>query len=189
MTDVTSQEIDFTIEINNSFDDAIEDGDESRLQEDIENEQNQNHTIDTNNTIAKRYGNFGKGNTDGADLYEDKNPQLSVPIVTTELGKRIGKLLAPKKEPKQSKISEMSDATSQEIDFTKTIADNYVDNINDWSEFELDDSIESDQSIDTNKIAKDIAKRYNKPRKGNKAQLKVWFEHLVQLGLIENVTS
>ena len=88
MTDATSQEIDFTVEINNSFDDAIDDADESGLQEDIDIDQNQDHTTDTKkseNKIAKRYNEFRKGNTDEADLFEDKKPQVSVPTVI-ELG-------------------------------------------------------------------------------------------------------
>ena len=175
MTDAASQEIDFTIEINNSFEDAVYDGDESRLQEDIETDQNQNSTIDTNNTIAKRYGNSGKENTDGADLYEDKKPQVYVPTVTTVLGKNIGKLLTPKKE--QSEVSEMNDITSQEIDFTMAITDSHDDDIDDGDRSGLEEDIEiaqsQDNSIDTNKIAKKIAERCNQHGKGKKAQLKV----------------
>ena len=172
MTDATSQEIDFTTEINNSLDDAVDDGDECELHE---IDQNQDRTIDTNrsaNKVAKHYNKFRKGNADEANLSEDKKPQVSVPTVITLPGKKIGKLLTHKKEP-----SEISEITSQEIDFTKAITDSLDDEINDWDTAGsgLEEGIEIDQNQDNIIDTKKITNSFNKLGKGKKAQIKVFF--------------
>ena len=176
MTDANSQEIDFTIEVNTSFHDAIAEGDESGLKWDIEIDQSQDHAVDTNksaNKIAKRYSEPRKGHADEAD----KKLQVSVPTVITLPCEKIGKLQVPKNEP--SEISEMSDVTSQEIDCAVAIADSLNVVIDDRDESGLDEELETDQkqdqTIDTNKIANPITESYNKLSKGKKAQSKVFF--------------
>ena len=108
-----------------------------------------------------------------ADLNEDNKRQLSVPAVNVRPRQKSTKSLTPKKEHTTSEASDMSDATSQETDFTVAGTDDLDDDFGDGDESGLEEELEMDHTTDTNKIAKKIAKGYSKPRKGKKGQLKV----------------